>query len=99
MVTFTDLMTSRESFKLYFRIEMAFKLPLLRTRKTSTHQRTHTEFGGIPNFTKREFSDVQMIGQGTFGTVFKASKDYKTFVIKVLKASDTTAEDIKLFKK
>ena len=52
-----------------------------------------------PPNTKYEFSDAQMLRQGKFCTVFKASKDDKKNVIKDLTASDTTEADIKLLKK
>ena len=53
-------------FQLHFRFLMALKLPLPITRRITKHQTNHAELDGIPNFTKYEFSDVQMIGQGTF---------------------------------
>ena len=80
---------------------MAFKIPFpVFTRKCpSLLSNTDVKDLNLPDFTKKDFTDVLLIGQGSFGKVFKGIQNGKTYVIKELSEADPGSMEIKLFVK
>jgi hypothetical protein len=67
---------------------MSFKIPLpVAFKKHHTYAQLPTSECpklSLPNFSKSDFTDVKLIGQGSFGKVSCGVKDGTTFVIKEL---------------
>ncbi len=83
---------------------MAFKIPLpVAARGVNTLlfrvPQSAAKQLNLPDFQKKEFTDITMIGQGSFGKVFKGRKDGHDFVIKQLAAENASPEDQRLFVK
>lgn len=88
-------------YQVSFTFSMAFKVPLpvasgkviLRTRLPQS-QLTKLE---LPDFQKSDFTDLKLIGQGSFGKVFHGQKNGSNFVIKELTEQNPSQEDERLF--
>lgn len=52
---------------------------------------------GLPGFNKSDYKDLSLIGNGTFGKVYKGTRNCETFVIKEL--SGGSSAELKLFRK
>lgn len=82
---------------------MSFKVPLP-TKRTKTDLRSRViaaENGNddLPSFSKNDFSDITLIGQGAYGKVLKCKKNENTYVIKELACKDSNPLESKLFRK
>ena len=80
---------------------MAFKVPLpvaVGKGKPCTRlpqlQLTKLE---LPDFQKRDFADLKLIGQGSFGKVFQGQRNGSDFVIKELTDKNPSQEEERLF--
>jgi len=66
---------------------MTFRVPLpkvLRKQAVLPNSSALIPVNGLPSFQKRDFSDVVLIGEGSFGKVYKGNKNGATFVLKQL---------------
>lgn len=72
----------------------SFKVPLpVKKRPIISLGTESLEDIGLPSFSKKDFSDITIIGRGSYGKVYKAIKKKKQFVIKEL----SVAENFPLF--
>ena len=80
---------------------MAFKFPLPVVKKIICREPDQISSGckeiNLPNFNRKDFSDITLIGQGSFGKVFRAIKNSKKYVIKQLLNSNSDQTEKKLF--
>ena len=79
---------------------MAFKIPLPVVRKNP--QRLPEQLWpstdiGLPNFERDEFTDLVLIGEGSFGKVYRGVREGSLFVIKQLSNSCSSMIEKKLF--
>ena len=68
-------------------IKMAFHDPLpciKEKKKDQAHLFQETDDLGLPDFRKEQFSEIELIGIGSFGKAFKVQRDRETFVMKEL---------------
>ena len=82
---------------------MAFKLPLpVVASKPSRCRREHEKRTfdiGVPSFKKTDFTNVEMIGKGSYGKVSRVKKNGEHFVMKEMVSCDSSDIEIKLFEK
>ncbi len=74
---------------------MAFRRPLPIVLKDQSHSVTFKN--ELPVFRKRDFCDVTVIGCGSYGKVFRATKSNQFYVIKELNSVDAGDAECKLF--
>ncbi|CAG2194696.1 unnamed protein product [Mytilus edulis] len=73
-------------------------LSVLKKHNTAINMAKDTSLG-LPTFSKKDYTDLVMIGNGSYGKVFQGPKDGKSFVIKELCVGEVTDSEIKLFRK
>lgn len=83
---------------------MPFKVPLPAVpKKLHTQPDRLTECTddnlGLPSFTKQDFTDLTLIGKGSYGKVLKGNRDGNVFVIKELASMSSNSQMLKLFRK
>ncbi|CAC5406532.1 CHEK2 [Mytilus coruscus] len=76
-----------------------FKVPLpVKKRPIISLETESLEDIGLPSFSKKDFSDITIIGKGSYGKVYKAVKKKKEFVIQELSVADNFPLFIKVAK-
>lgn len=76
---------------------MAFKIPLPKLTKSHEHNSSVNQSVlslGLPSFQQKEFTLISLIGQGSFGNVYRCVKNDITYVIKQL--VDDDADELQL---
>jgi len=69
---------------------MSFKVPLpVALRKSHSHVVMQPQLSDLPDFRKSDFTQLVLIGQGTYGKIYRGFRNGSQFVIKEM--ADPTA--------
>jgi hypothetical protein len=69
---------------------MAFKLPVVAKQRPALLKASECADLKLPDFQKADFSDLHMIGQGSFGKVLCVMQNNTKYVIKELSDANCT---------
>jgi hypothetical protein len=81
-------------------LHLKYHLPVPRTvAPPVNHELPASGRLNLPDFNKSDFQNIILIGQGSFGKVFRAVRNRSPFVIKEMTDPHSSVEDKRLFLK